>query len=304
MAIAELTMLGYGDDFGNTETCGVVMSGNKSVFRSIPSASAQGSLKDLRNLGVDIQDDYYVYSDATTSGLYIGRVAIEQAYESFSGRNDDARYESVHHLRALLTCSSSMIRAKRYGLNVVTGIPVGLYIEDETIRTRISTALNGEHVFSINGVERVARINVDRVIMEGAAALRPYGIRDKQVPQAVIDIGGGTTDIIGAVGLSYQRHLCDNKQLGVETVMELLIANFKATHNGYRLNRMDSRNILRAYVSQGNVLFPLIYVEGKEISIEELSRFVKEALQEVGARIISFIKSTWKDEVKRFAVFF
>jgi len=309
MALTDLATVAYGHDWGNSETCGVMIAtGNKSVFRSMPSASSPGTLKDLRNLGVPLEEDHYVYSDATTSGVYIGRLAIEQAYASFSGRDDETRYESVHSLRALLTSAAAMTKAKRFALNVVTGIPVALYKDDEPMRKKITETLNGEYAFFINGQERVARISTHKVIMEGAAALRPYGLRDKAgmpdkvTPQAVIDIGGGTTDLVGAVGQTHQTYLCNNIQLGVENVMDSMIANFKAVHDKRRLVRMETRNILRAYVSKGDLPFPPIYDNGKQISDEELSRFVKEALDEIGARIISFIKSTWKDEVGRFAV--
>lgn len=280
----------YGHDFGNAETCGVVIVNRKyRQSRVIPSAIAQGSMEDLERLGVTIKPAHFVYKGIGNAGeQFVGELALEQSSLSFSGRGDIGRYWSEKSLIMLLVTASSLVKDDEFGLNVVTGLPVETYLGDPGSRKKIKTALEGIHVFSVNGKRRTIHVTVNRVIMEGAGAAIAYGMQDKSSIQGVIDIGGRTTDLFVAEGQTPLRHRCAGFPRGVEIAGDLLSTNFERKY-GRPLGRLEIRRIFRKHVEHNDL--PQIMARG--IAVPNMPDLVEEALRQIGNEIVSFVSSQW-----------
>lgn len=278
---------GFGYDFGNAETCGVVSGNGASMC--IVSAIAQGSREQLDRLGVKFAPDHFVFrgNDSTTE-QFVGNLALEQSAMSFSGRGDVARYWSEKSRVMLLTVASLLIPDKEFALSVVTGLPVQTYLGDTECRQRIKGALNGTHVFSVNGYARTVHVDVNRVIMEGAGAAIAYAQDDGLL--GVVDIGGRTTDLYVARGQKPLMHKCAGKALGVEIAGDLLSENFQRQH-GRPLTILEVREILRAYIQDKTL--PRIMARGMPVS--NLNLLVNEALEQIGDEIVSFVSSQWNE---------
>lgn len=280
----------YGHDFGNAETCGVAIVNGRRLATCIPSVTAQGTLDELNKLNIALAPNDFVFrSRDSATEQYVGDLALSQAGMSFSGRGDVSRYWSPKSLTLLLTSASSLIDDTEFALNVVTGLPVQTYLGDPESRKKIKLALEGPHVFTVNGRQRVIHVKLERVIMEGAGATIAYGSRDKRV-QGVIDIGGRTTDLYAAEGQTPQRHLCDGRPLGVEAAADLLRANFQQKYKR-ALKPQEVRNIFRAYAH--NQAYPDILARGEPV--RDLDVFTRDALLHVGNEITSFVSSKWNE---------
>lgn len=280
----------YGHDFGNAETCGVMIVRHQKVSKTIPSVTSQGSFEDLAKLGIALKSNDYVFkSKNSDTELYVGDLALDQSNMSFSGRGDISRYWSEKSLILLLTVASSLVPDTEFGLNVVTGLPVQTYLGDPDSRKKIKNALEGVHVFAVNGIVRTVHVKVERVIMEGAGATIAFGSRDKSV-QGVIDIGGRTTDLFVAEGQTPLRPMCAGRPLGVEITGDLLSSNFQQKYNR-PLKGQEIRKILRAYAH--NTPYPTIIARGDEVT--DLEKLTKDAFHQIGNEIVSFVSSTWSE---------
>lgn len=280
----------YGHDFGNAETCGVLINRGRRLSNTVPSVTAQGSLEELDKLGVSKSSNDFVFKKrGSSTELYVGDLALKQANMSFSGRGDISRYWSEKSLTLLLTVASSLVEDSEFGLNVVTGLPVQTYLGDPECRKKIKESLDGIHTFAVNGRVRTIHVKVERVIMEGAGATIAYGSRDKSA-QGVIDIGGRTTDLFAAEGQTPLRPLCSGKPLGVEVAGDLLSTNFQQRY-GRPLKTHEVRSILRAYAQENP--YPMIIARGRQV--EGLENLTEDALRQVGNEIVSFVSSTWSE---------
>lgn len=278
----------YGHDFGNAETCGVTFIGKRKASKSVPTAIATGQFDRLVNIGYRMQENDFVFQWAGKgTEFFVGDLAIEQANASFNGRGDISRYWSEKSLQMLLTVASSLISDSEFGLNVVTGLPVQTYLGNSECRKKIKQALEGTHEFYVNRRKRIVHIQVERIIMEGAGATIAYGSRGKE-RQAVIDIGGRTTDLFVAEGQKPYSQLCDGKALGVEIAGELFKSNFK---DKYRYDVRDSllKDIMHAYANK--TAYPPVFCKGTPIADVEAKMI--EAMNKIGDDILSFISSTW-----------
>lgn len=278
----------YGHDFGNAETCGVALVGNRRVSKCIPTAIAPGSSTKLERLGHEYgMDDFVFQWESENIESYIGDLAIRQARMSFNGRGDISRYCSKNSLTTLLTVAASLIDESDFSLNVVTGLPVQTYVGDGELRRKIKTALDGTHRFSLNRRQRTVKVNVVRTIMEGAGAAIAYGSREDQI-FGVVDIGGRTTDLFASKGQKMQESLCHGKPVGVLSAGKLLQDNFEKKY-GFSLPDCDMNDILRA--SLGSLEYPVITNCGTRVL--DIPFLVQEALQSVGNEIVSFVSDKW-----------
>lgn len=278
---------GYGHDFGNAETCGVTSVGGMKLSKCVVSAIAPGNMDTLNRLEVKLGPSHFVFRGKGQAGEhFVGDLALEQSSMAFNGRGDISRYWSEKSKIMLLTVAASLIPDTEFALNVVTGLPVQTYIGDPECRKLIKEALNGTHVFSVNGYERVVHIEVYKVIMEGAGAAIAYAGGDEEM-LGVVDIGGRTTDLYVARGQKRLQHKCNGKALGVEIAGDRLSANFQRQY-GRPLTSLEVRETLRAHANHDPL--PCIVARGHEVQINSL---VEEALRQVGDEIASFISSQW-----------
>jgi len=292
----------YGHDYGNSETVGVLFDRTMTQRAlSLPSATAFGSLRDLAGMRSALGESFADRpADALRKGEYVleyngeerflGELAFTQALHATTARNDISRYKSPRSLHVLLAVSASLIPSsvKEYQLNVVTGLPIETYGNSD-MRAGVRQALEGEHRFTLNGMQRLAVVRVIKVIMEGAGALIAYGA-DGDVTQGCIDVGGRTTDLFVAEGQSPILPLCKGKDLGVEAAADLLSARFLARH-GRPLKLGELRNILRAHAQRRT--YPIISANGTQVSEYELHQWTEQALSSIGNEIASFVGSTW-----------
>jgi hypothetical protein len=291
----------YGHDFGNAEMGGVtVLSNGKNVARSIPTAFAKADTSAMRSLGVktDQSNTHVIQFQGEAMAYAVGELALQQAVEVYHGRGDIQRYSSKYSLRGMLTLAASLIPETEFGLYVVTGLPAETYIKNMNLRTTIKEALDGTHVFTMDGGKTWHRVTVEvaTVVMEGSGALIAYGDKSasRTTESAVIDIGGRTTDLYVARGQVPVTDYCRGKPVGVETATQMLMDIFEGKFDR-SLSLLEAREIMFAYASNnGSVSYPDISVYGKTIGPYDLERVVKEAITQIGAEIVSFVASAWR----------
>jgi len=289
----------YGHDFGNAEMGGVTVVNARNVSLSVPTAFAKADINAMQNLGIrmDLSEVHTIQFSGEELAYAVGDLALQQSLDVYHGRGDIQRYASKYSLRGLLTIAAALIPDTEFGLYVVTGLPAETYIKNMALRNSIKTALDGTHVFTTDNGKtwRSATVEVGTVVMEGAGALIAYGDKNasKTTESAVIDIGGRTTDLYVARGQIPVTEYCKGKPLGVETATQLFMDAFEAKYDR-PLSALEAREVTHAFASNGDLNFPDISVYGKTISALELSRLVREAVNQVGSEIASFVAMAWR----------
>jgi plasmid segregation protein ParM len=286
----------YGHDFGNSETDGVMFTGNQEAVRSMPTAEAIApSERRARNLGVNLGTNTVLFRMKQDSTTYmIGEGALTQSNSSTSQRGNIGRYTSQQSLRALLANSAMLTREKVYRLHVVTGVPVETYAEDDSIRQRIIDALSGTYTFVINNTdERTVEVIAEKVIAEGAGVIIGYGTADK-VLQGAIDCGGRTLDLFVSRGQTPQIPLCKSFVLGVESAIDLLRTNYQAAYNA-TLGIADARAIMFAYTSAGRSAYPALSVRAVDVSMQDQYHLAAEAVRVIGEQVAATVASAWSE---------
>jgi plasmid segregation protein ParM len=281
-----------GFDFGNSDTCVVLMGLDKdSRSLSIPSETSLGELKRLQSLGIKIKTTDYIYRDENTE-LFVGDLAISQGRDSFSARGDVSRYYSDTAIHLLLTTTAALTPYEsEIAINMVTGVPVDTYIGNPEIRRTVRNTLSGSYNFSLNGVDRCTHIAVKSVVMEGAGAMVKYGLNGK-VRQGVIDIGGKTTDLFVSNGQEPISSLCKSIPIGVENAYDQLNAQFESLYRR-PLDRSELRDIMYAFIN-GKKPGP-IYADGS--LIPNVSDLARKATNKVGTEIAAYIAAYWRDNL-------
>lgn len=278
----------YGHDFGNSETCSAMVVNGTMLTTRIPSLTALANTKKYQALGntsFDIDD--FIYTDADTE-LYVGKLALEQTNTASSSIGDIERYASSKSLQLLLTSAASLSKEPKFGVNVVTGLPIQTFIGNGDLRKNIIHTLNGVHEFTLNGKSRCIDVNVSTIVMEGAGAMVLYG-NSKTSEQAVIDIGGRTTDLYVTRGQKPIERMCNNKALGVEIAAQRFNERFE---NRYHrpLTQYELKEIFNAYIMHKKTL-PVIKVDG--MTVTNVREMVVQAINEIAKEIVSFISTVW-----------
>lgn len=285
-----------GFDPGNSETSLIVLTpeGQPSTL-TMPSYVGRGSsheLKRFRQMGGSTNvfqpgEFVLVCPEIDHAEYFIGTLAMNQSRVATSARGDMNRYWSPFALRLLLTASGTLIPDTEFEIALVTGIPIETYSDQN--RRKVRAALEGEYRFTLNGRERLAVVSVETVIMEGAGAMIACG-DERPIRQAVIDIGGRTTDLYTADGQMPLIPLCKGTALGVELAAEMLNRTFEE-QTGRALTLQEMRQLIRSAV--GNGQYPLLYANGQEISSIDLHQWTDDALRSVGRDITTFLSQTW-----------
>jgi len=292
----------YGHDFGNSETCGVAWLDEKQYVLTMPSTLYVGSYEELvrkvsgssssSNL-INIVNQKAHTISFKENNWYVGNLAIEQAPTSMdiaelTARGDISRYWSDRNLAMLLATSGTLIRDREYGLSVVTNLPIATH-NDVNVQ-RVKDALTGDHVFYLDGLERIAHIRVYKTIMEGAGANIAYG-PGGQEKVAVVDIGGRTTDaylVKGQVPLTEQ---CKSLDTGVETAADAIVTAFERQFS-YPLSLFDARALLYCY-THGKQYSSVSTVFNADATSEQVETLINTQLRESGKLIAGFIKRLW-----------
>lgn len=278
-----------GFDPGNSESTLAWRVGAVQRHATIPSFIGSGRLEELQRVrsaagyGALQKDELVLHFAGVPS--FVGKLAIEESRDASAARNDVSRYWNGHTLRLLLTLSA---QANLSGpVRVMTGLPVSAWTAEN--KKAVQKALCGTHVYAVNGKERMLTIEAVGVMMEGAAALASYEA-PPNIPQAVIDVGGRTTDLFWSVGVRPVARLCDAEEIGVEKAGDLLRQGTLSTHKR-ELNPHEIRDTLRAYVS--DEIAPRIFKDGKEIV---LNGAVGAAIDAVAQQLLSYVARLWGDD--------
>ncbi len=300
-----LKQYAVGFDPGNSETSLVVLfPEDEQKTQTLPSFVSRGSsdqLERFRSMSgrsllmpstAGLQPGEYVVAndDTGTSEYFVGELAMSQGSAATSARGDISRYWSHISRLLLLTALGSVIPDAEFEASVVTGLPIETYSDQN--RRKVRSYLEGDYRYVLNWRERRAVVQVEKVIMEGAGAMIAYG-DDCPARQAVIDVGGRTTDLYTADGQMPLIPLCRGATLGVELAAVLLNATVQA-RCGRGLSPQEMRKILRATVGSGQ--YSPVYVNGQEISPIDLHQWTEEALRGVGRDIATFASQTWAND--------
>ncbi len=287
-----------GFDPGNSETSLVLTApGGQQSKLTFPSYVGRGSAYELKRFrkmksalaGDEFQPGEYVLvcPEIDHAEYFIGTLAMNQSRAATSARGDVNRYWSPFALLLLLTALGALIPDAEFEVAIVTGIPIETYSDHN--RHKVRKALEGEHRFTLNGRNRLAVVSVEAVIMEGAGAMIAYG-EERPIRQAVIDIGGRTTDLYTADGQMPLIPLSKGAALGVELAAEMLSRTFEE-RTGRALTLQEMRHLLRAAV--GSEQYLPIYANGQEINSIDLHTWTEDALRSVGRDITTFLAQTW-----------
>jgi plasmid segregation protein ParM len=289
-----------GFDFGNSVAKGAIFNGlNLPQYCGVPSVTAEGTLAELNDIrqAAGIQQEYRLHDQDYVlahngAELYLGRLAFLYSTDTQETRGDINRYWSESALQFLLTISGSLVFDAEYSLNLVTGLPAQTY--DAINRRRVRDALQGDHVFFLNGVRRRASVHVSRVVQEGAGGIILYGTQEP-VKQSVIDIGGRTVDIFTARGQEPVRDQCKGYPKGVEDATDQ-IAEYAQMSYERLLTIAERRAILQAFALGQQ--YPDIAVKGRSLPVADMEAWAAAALKKTGALIRTFVSKTLRSSEK------
>jgi len=281
----------FGLDGGNSQANGVIGANGNNRMLTIPAEIGAGQLRDLQRIrggagakGRLASGEYVLEVDGAS--FFVGRLALEQSAEASSARGDVSRYWSGHTLRLLMVQAGALIKEPSFTLRVVTGLPIQIWDATATV-PRVQQSLCGTHAFRLNGHTRVMSVEAVLVVMEGAGALAAHGVAD-DVPQAVIDTGGRTTNLFWAQGQRPMLPRCAGFARGVGDIADALAAWF-LDHYGRELTPIERRDILWSYTQRQP--HRSIFVDGTPV---ELERETRRMIAEVGTDIRSQVSRIWR----------
>lgn len=294
----------YGHDYGNSITCGVAWIGGQQYALTMPSALAPGSYEALQAkvsstssaslAGILNQRAHVIKMNGTS--YYCGNLAIDQnpnmEIADLTSRGDVSRYWSDTNLAMLLATSGTLIRDAEYGLAIVDNLPIATHNDVNT--KAVKAALDGDHVFYLDGVKRTAHIRAMKTVMEGAGANIAHG-PGGQRRVAVVDIGGRTTDAYLVTGQVPVTDMCKSHDIGVETAFDALVSAFE-TEFRYPLSAADARAIQQCYVHDKRY-DSISTVTNAEIDPKRVDTLINEILRDTGKQITSFLKRVWSSSL-------
>ncbi|MBO0777246.1 MAG: ParM/StbA family protein [Ktedonobacteraceae bacterium] len=305
---------GYGHDYGNSKTCGIAHIAGEQRVMVMPSAILRGSHETLQArlsgsgsanslvglIGPASHTVSFINQAQERVEYYVGDLAINQApsgtpISALTSRGIVERYWSDSSVALLLATSGSLIRDPEYGLHVVTNLPIATF--NDANAKRVKMALDGDYIFSLDGIERRAHINVRKTIMEAAGANIAYGVPGAQEKVAIVDIGGRTTDAYLVKGQLPINDQCESADLGVETAGDRIIQAFEQRFD-YPLTMADARELLRLSVS-GQQYLRVPSVANAGADVVEVGDLIERELRAVGEEIAKFLKRLWSSSLKR-----
>lgn len=277
-----------GFDPGNSETTLTWQQGAVTRHLTMPSFVGSGRLEELRRIrsatgGGGLRKDELVLEYQGQSA-FVGQLAIEESRDASAARNDVARYWSGHTLRLLLALAAQ--GGIRGAVRIMTGLPVSAWTAEN--KRRVQRSLIGAHHYSVNGKSQELTIEAVGAMMEGAAALASYPPTD--APQAVIDIGGRTTDLFWAQGVRPVAQRCHAADIGVERIADLIRQEVTEVHRR-DLSALELRSLLRAHAS--GKAPPALFNRAVPL---ELNGAMSGAVAAVGHQIVSYLAQQWGDD--------
>jgi hypothetical protein len=188
-------------------------------------------------------------------------------------------------LRLLLAACARLLK-DAVTIRLITGLPIKVFSQEE--KGKVQHSLLGTHTYSFNGRPRMLTVDSVGVMMEGAATL--YDVAAEPLPQCVIDVGGGSTDLFWAIGRRPVADRCDGYAAGVEKIGDVLLKKVLALPNGRRLTGEELRAVLWAYATRQPP--PKLYSRGRELV---LNGEIEQAITIVGEELATFVRQRWED---------
>lgn len=281
-----------GLDAGNSEATLTIAPGRAGSALTIPSYVGSGQLAELLRIrggaGESALESGEYALELGERATFVGQLALDQSRDATAARGDVARYWNGHTLRLLCTLvGAALPKTNANTVRVVTGLPVSVWSKDAA--RRVQQALIGTHRYTLNGRARELTVEGVMVVMEGAGALAAHGTGES-VPQAVIDVGGRTTDLFWAEGMKPSLPRCTGAAIGIEKAGDRLCADFQRQY-GRELRRSELRAIFHTYTAGSPP--PPLFVDGKRV---DLAPQVAPAVRAVGDEIASFVGQAWGEE--------
>ena len=261
---------------------------SSTLFKSIIGEPQPRSMDDnffsseaVSGLHLTLDDRSYFVGELAESESRVRQFTLDQAQLV------------TQHFRTLALAALVRVVPGRVPVNVVTGLPVGYYME---YKDRITQALVGEHTIQIHGSsqgnEVVLNINRVRVIPQPYGSLVDYLFReDGTVLRAdaarqkigVVDIGFKTTDFVVCKGFRHSERGSRTTDTGIAKAF---------TYISEALNDMSGVNveIYRLYdaVREGS-----IKIRGAEYDI---SKVKDEVFGRLATAITSDMERIWADD--------
>ena len=304
-------VLAFGHDFGNASECGVLVGGIGKVECQIPSIASIGSWQKVvsaaHGSGQSVNDilapDHYVLeynSNGTRIEKYIGNKVYADGATPLTSHGDSSRYWlNNYSLEMLMVSTASVIRDHEYGVHVVTGLPIKIYLDDANNIALVKNALQGTHVFMLNGIQRVMHVESVNVIMEGAGALIEHGSK-MDVLQGVIDLGGRTTDLYVSRGQKPRAANSVGFDMGVASAAERFSEKFREAYH-YAPSFETVQALLRQHVA--GEMYRTVRDKGHErVPDERLAALLNSSLREIGKEIATKIAAAWDNTLNEFDI--
>lgn len=300
-----------GHDFGNSETNQLMFVDGMRVERRTPSIASIGSWKKVvasaKGSGQRVEDivasNHYILEYDNQEGRrvekFIGQKVYDDGAKPMETHGDSSRYwTNNYNLEMLMVGAASMVGSPtEFGLHVVTGMPIQVYLDDPNNAEYVKKALSGTHNFVLNGIERTMHVLSVTVIMEGAGALIAHGDKSDTL-QGVIDIGGRTTDLYVARGQKPRAANSKGFSLGVGAAAERFAEKFRENY-GYTLSAEARMELLKQHVS-GLPYRTVKDKSGVRILDSQLRLLLTSALREIGQEIATTVVATWDEILMEF----
>jgi hypothetical protein len=331
-----------GLDFGNSEMCVTVIIPAQSpeeqdivLSMTQPTGFATVNVSKFNNLGINTDDAVIIRMEGEATQWGIGHVALAQSKNPWTGRGDIFRYANRHAVEAALSMTAKLLfDEEEFDMVLASGLPAEVYINNPSgIRGAVKTAFVGPkpteedaprektYRFSIDGGKswKTCTIkNYAACVMEGAGVLIGYSTTEKGEYEAVIDVGGRTTDLYVARRGQPVFDLCKGINIGVVSVGERLAASFQERY-GFTLTPLEIRQTLYAFAASHPIpvtsqsqepkkrggkkgksaapahVYPSINNYGEAIPEGELVALTQEAVNIETELLVSFVRSTWNE---------
>lgn len=297
----EIKTYAYGHDFGNSETCGLVLAGRSVQKTMIPSVWTPGTWKQIESVAGSMGGDarsyvkadhfhlYYVGKKGELIDEYFGQKVFDDRLSVSSSLGDMDRYwRNNLSLKALMITSGVLIQDQTYAIHVTTGVPVKFY--SDQMKAKIEEALKGTYTFRLNNTDRTMIVKSVRIVSEAAGALIAYGKNDGR-DEGIIDVGGYTTDLYGVRSQQPIASMRNAQTRGVSHAVALFNAKFKEEF-GIELPPNTCRMLFREHIAK-KPYTTARDISKKPVSPRDLQRLIGESLSTIGNDIASFIESAW-----------
>lgn len=327
-----------GLDFGNSEVCLTVIVPSQDpeeqdtvLSMTQPTAFATVNVSKFNNLGIDTEDALVILMQGEATQWGIGHIALAQSKNPWTGRGDVFRYANRHAVEAALAMTAKLLPDDEFDMVLASGLPAEIYINNPSgIRGTVKSVFVGPkpveedaprektYHFSIDGGKTWKSCTIKSYaacVMEGAGVLIGYSTEEKGEYEAVIDVGGRTTDLYVARKGQPVFDLCKGIPIGVVSVGERLASSFQERYK-FTLTPLEVRQTLYAFAASHPIpvsqespkkkvkkgkpdapayVYPSINNYGKAIPEAELVALTQEAVNIETELLISFVRSTWNE---------